>query len=54
MSEERPQASQPVTPISSLEDPRAITLLTTEHWSLLLDCSSIRHAARLPSQVRST
>ena len=24
-----------VTPVTSLEDPRAITLLTTEHWSLL-------------------
>jgi hypothetical protein len=25
----------PVNPVTSLEDPRAITLLTTEHWSLL-------------------
>jgi hypothetical protein len=34
MSPERQQAT-PVTPITSLDDPRAITLLTTEHWSLL-------------------
>jgi hypothetical protein len=34
MSPERQQAT-PVTPITSLDDPRTITLLTTEHWSLL-------------------
>ena len=34
MSAERPQPA-PVTPIASIDDPRAITLLTTEHWSLL-------------------
>ena len=27
--------SVPVTPITSLDDPRAITILSTEHWSLL-------------------
>jgi hypothetical protein len=35
MSPERPQPPTPVQPIASLDDPRAITLLTTEHWSLL-------------------
>ena len=35
MSDERPQPPSPVTPIASIDDPRAITLLTTEHWSLL-------------------
>ena len=35
MSPERPQPSQPVMPIASISDPRTITLLTTEHWSLL-------------------
>jgi hypothetical protein len=34
MSPERPQPT-PVAPITSIDDPRAITLLTTEHWSLL-------------------
>jgi hypothetical protein len=34
MSTERPQPT-PVAPITSIDDPRAITLLTTEHWSLL-------------------
>jgi hypothetical protein len=34
MSDDHPQPS-PVTPIQSIDDPRAITLLTTEHWSLL-------------------
>lgn len=34
MSPELPP-QPPVLPISSLDDPRAITLLTTEHWSLL-------------------
>ena len=32
MSTETPD---PVEPIATIEDPRAITLLTTEHWSLL-------------------
>lgn len=35
MSPERPQPPSTVAPIASLEDPRVITLLTTEHWSLL-------------------
>jgi hypothetical protein len=35
MSTEPPQASAPVTPVTSLEDPRALTILSTEHWSLL-------------------
>jgi hypothetical protein len=34
MSLERPEPS-PVLPITSLDDPRAIQLLATEHWSLL-------------------
>jgi hypothetical protein len=35
MSLERPQPPTSVMPISSIDDPRTITLLTTEHWSLL-------------------
>src|SRR5687768_18105566 len=36
MTSERPQPPvHPVTPIASLDDPRAIQLLSTEHWSLL-------------------
>lgn len=35
MSPERPQPSTRVMPIASIDDPRTITLLTTEHWSLL-------------------
>ena len=36
MTLERPQpSSNPVVPIASLDDPRAIQLLSTEHWSLL-------------------
>lgn len=35
MSPERPQPTTPVMPIASIDDPRTITLLTTEHWSLL-------------------
>jgi hypothetical protein len=35
MSPELPQPPNPVVPIASIDDPRAITLLTTEHWSLL-------------------
>ena len=34
MSPDRPQPT-PVMPIASIDDPRTITLLTTEHWSLL-------------------
>ena len=34
MSLERPQPN-PVLPITSLDDPRTIQLLSTEHWSLL-------------------
>jgi hypothetical protein len=33
MSTEPPQT--PVTPVTSLDDPRALTILSTEHWSLL-------------------
>lgn len=29
------QTAPPVTPVTSLSDPRAITILNTEHWSLL-------------------
>jgi hypothetical protein len=35
MSPEPPQPRTPVMPIASIDDPRTITLLTTEHWSLL-------------------
>ena len=35
MSPERAEAAPPVAPITSISDPRVITLLTTEHWSLL-------------------
>ena len=35
MSTEHPITSVTVTPITSLDDPRAITILSTEHWSLL-------------------
>ena len=35
MSTEQPITTVPVTPITSLDDPRAITILSTEHWSLL-------------------
>ena len=35
MSLERPQPPTSVMPIASIDDPRTITLLTTEHWSLL-------------------
>ncbi len=35
MSSERPQPPTTVTPITSLDDPRVIQLLSTEHWSLL-------------------
>lgn len=36
MTSERPQPPvHPVTPISSIDDPRTIQLLATEHWSLL-------------------
>ena len=37
MSDDEPQAQppSPVSSIQSIDDPRAITLLTTEHWSLL-------------------
>lgn len=30
-----PQPAPPVTPVTSLTDPRALTILSTEHWSLL-------------------
>src|SRR5687767_7272298 len=35
MSSERPQPPTPVLPIASLDDPRTIQILSTEHWSLL-------------------
>lgn len=35
MSAERAQTLTPAMPITSLDDPRSISLLTTEHWSLL-------------------
>ena len=35
MSSERPQPPATVAPIATIDDPRVITLLTTEHWSLL-------------------
>ena len=35
MSPERPQQPLSVMPIASIDDPRTISLLTTEHWSLL-------------------
>ena len=34
MADESPQ-SAPVTPVTSLHDPRAVQILSTEHWSLL-------------------
>src|SRR5918995_840448 len=35
MSSERPQPPNPVMPIASIDDPRTIQILSTEHWSLL-------------------
>ena len=35
MSSEHPQATTQPTPITELTDPRAIQILSTEHWSLL-------------------
>lgn len=35
MSAEQPPSSAPPGPITSLDDPRAIQILSTEHWSLL-------------------
>ena len=35
MSPERPQPPTPVMPIASIDDPRVIQILSTEHWSLL-------------------
>ena len=35
MSPERPQPPTAVAPIASMDDPRVITILSTEHWSLL-------------------
>jgi hypothetical protein len=34
-AEQPPPSSAPPGPITSLDDPRAITILSTEHWSLL-------------------
>ena len=38
MADESPQ-SPPVTPVTSLNDPRALQILSTEHWSLLTNRS---------------
>jgi hypothetical protein len=35
MSTEPAQTDDPPTPVTSLDDPRAIQILSTEHWSLL-------------------
>ena len=35
MTPERPQPPTHILPIASIDDPRTIALLTTEHWSLL-------------------
>ena len=35
MTPERPQPPSTVLPISSIDDPRVIQMLSTEHWSLL-------------------
>ena len=35
MSEPPAVATPPVTPIDSLEDPRVVSILSTEHWNLL-------------------
>lgn len=35
MVPERPEHVNPIVPIASIDDPRAIQLLATEHWSLL-------------------
>lgn len=35
MPSDRPQPANPVLPIASIDDPRAIQILATEHWSLL-------------------
>src|SRR3990170_2048065 len=35
MSPQRPQPPTTIMPITSIDDPRTISLLTTEHWSLL-------------------
>ena len=35
MSDERPPSSAPPGPITSLDDPRVIQILSTEHWSQL-------------------
>jgi hypothetical protein len=35
MTPDRPQPPNPIAPILSIDDPRTIQLLATEHWSLL-------------------
>ena len=35
MSPETPPVAPPVSPVTSLNDPRALQILSTEHWSLL-------------------
>jgi hypothetical protein len=35
MTAERPPAATSVEPVASLDDPRAVQILSTEHWSLL-------------------
>lgn len=47
MSEERPQAVTPSEhqPVTSLADPRAVQILSTEHWSLLAGRSLVYNEA---------
>ncbi|MEJ7752862.1 MAG: hypothetical protein WKF46_07945 [Candidatus Limnocylindrales bacterium] len=35
ISPETPPVAPPVSPVTSLNDPRALQILSTEHWSLL-------------------
>jgi hypothetical protein len=35
MSPDSPQPTPPVAPVTSLDDPRVVQILSTEHWSLL-------------------
>jgi len=35
VSPDTPPPAPPVSPVTSLDDPRALTILSTEHWSLL-------------------
>ncbi len=42
---EAPRPSAPVAPITSLHDPRAIQIMSTEHWSLLATRSLVYNEA---------